>query len=65
MRDFEHAACWYAPGVDCCEDCRRDCGWYPSEMARRMLRLLINDTATKNGLKTLRVGRKHEQEERN
>lgn len=33
-------------------------------MARRVLRLLINDTVTKNGLKTLRVGREHEQEER-
>lgn len=64
MRDFPHAACWYAPGVDCCEGCRRDCGWHPSEMVKRMLRLRTGDTAAKNGLQTLRVGGEHEQEER-
>lgn len=46
MNDFEHNKCWYAPGVECWEACHRDCGWYPSEMARRMLRLQKDDTVT-------------------
>ena len=65
MNDFEHNKCWYAPGVECWEACHRDCGWHPSEMVKRMLKLRTGDTKTKNGLKTL-VGRKNEeQEERN
>ena len=65
MNDFEHNKCWYAPGVECWEACHRDCGWHPSEMVKRMLKLRTGDTKTRNGLKTL-VGRKNEeQEERN
>lgn len=65
MNDFEHNKCWYAPGVECWEACHRDCGWHPSEMVKRMLKLRTGDTKTRNGLKTLRVGRKHEQEDCN
>lgn len=65
MNDFEHNKCWYAPGIECWEACHRDCGWHPSEMVKRMLKLRTGDTKTKNGLKTLRVGREYEQEDRN
>lgn len=65
MNENQNGTCRYSTAVDCWKVCRRDCGWHPSEMVKRMLKLRTGNTVTKNGLKTLRVGRKNEQEERN